>query len=78
MAVDSIIAKPTNKVLVIVAEASGCCANEVNAVATALPSANAGPIVPKPVVMPPITMDATAMIVMLSMLISFFVLVNAS
>ena len=28
MAVDSIIARPTNKVRVMVAEASGCCASE--------------------------------------------------
>ena len=58
MAVDSIIASPTNNVRVIVAEASGCCASEVSAVATARPSANAGPMVPKPVVMPAMTMEA--------------------
>ena len=39
---------------------------EVSAVATARPSANAGPIVPKPVVMPAMTIDATAIVVMLS------------
>src|SRR5271165_2252352 len=66
MASDSIIASPTNSVRVIVAEASGCWARELSAVATALPSANAGPNVPKLVVMPAMTMDATAMIVMLS------------
>ena len=38
MANDSIIARPTNNVRVIVAEASGCCASEVRAVATARPS----------------------------------------
>ena len=43
MAMDSIIARPTNKVRVMVAEASGCWASEVSAVATALPSASAGP-----------------------------------
>src|SRR5664279_5579119 len=67
MAVDSIIARPTNRVLVMVADASGCWASDVSAVATALPSASAGPIVPKPVVMPAMTIDATAMMVMLSM-----------
>src|SRR5450432_3662290 len=71
MAVDSIIARPTNKVLVMVAEASGCWAREVSAVATALPSASAGPIVPKPVVIPATTIDATAMIVLWSMVSPF-------
>src|ERR1035438_9349152 len=71
MAVDSIMAKPTNKVRVMVAEASGCWANEVSAVATALPSARAGPMQPKPVVMPAMTIDATAIIVMLSTVFSF-------
>src|ERR1035438_7438849 len=63
---DSIIARPTNNVRVMVADASGCWASEVSAVATALPSARAGPMVPKPVVMPAMTIDATAIIVMLS------------
>ena len=44
------MAKPTNKVRVMVEEASGCCASEVNAVATARPSAKAGPRHPKLVV----------------------------
>src|ERR1039458_6781730 len=63
---DSIIARPTNKVRVMVAEASGCWASEVSAVATALPSASAGPMEPKLMVMPAMTIDATAIIVMLS------------
>src|ERR1035438_8208859 len=67
MAVASIIARPTNKVRVMVEEASGCWASEVIAVATALPSAKAGPMVPKPVVRPAITIDATAIMVRLSM-----------
>src|SRR5580698_9123903 len=67
MAVDSIMARPTNNVRVIVEDASGCCASEVKAVATARPSASAGPIVPKPVVRPAITIEATAIIVRLSM-----------
>src|SRR5664279_1132411 len=71
MAVDSIIARPTNKVRVMVAEASGCWASELSAVATALPSASAGPMTPKPMVMPAMTIDATAIIVMLSTVFSF-------
>src|SRR4029077_4381143 len=66
-AVDSIIASPTNRVRVIVAEASGCCANEVIAVATARPSPSAGPAQPMPVVRPAVTIEATAMKVPLSM-----------
>src|SRR5208282_1927695 len=68
---DSIIARPTNKVRVIVAEASGCWASEVSAVATALPSASAGPTAPKLIVMPAMTIDATAIIVRLSTVVSF-------
>src|ERR1700691_2096968 len=66
MAVDSIMARPTNSVRVIVADASGCCASELSAVDTALPSPSAGPRTPKPVVMPAVTIDATATMVMLS------------
>ena len=62
IAVDSIIAKPTKSVRVMVAEASGCWASAVRAVATALPSPSAGAMVPNAVVMPEVTMDATAMI----------------
>src|ERR1700728_2312382 len=66
MAVDSIMARPTNSVRVIVADASGCCASELSAVETARPSPSAGPRTPKPVVMPAVTIDATAMMVLLS------------
>ena len=66
MAVDSIIASPTNKVRVMVEEASGCCASELNAVATALPSASAGPMHPKLVVMPAMMIEVMAISVMLS------------
>ena len=72
MAVDSIIAKPTNNVLVIVGAASGCCAIELNADATDLPSLNAGNIHPIPVVRPEVTIDATAIRVVLSILIIFY------
>jgi hypothetical protein len=60
MAVDSIIARPTNKVLVIVGAASGCCAIDVKAVDTALPSPKAGNIHPMLVENPAVTIDATA------------------
>src|ERR1035437_7146202 len=73
MAVDSIIARPTNRVRVMVAEASGCWANEVRAVATARPSPSAGHIQPRLVVRPAVTIEATAMRVMLSIICSFFV-----
>src|SRR5580704_15405378 len=62
------MARPTNKVRVIVAEASGCCASELNAVATARPSPSAGPILPMAIVTPAVTIEATAMIVMLSII----------
>jgi NADH:ubiquinone oxidoreductase subunit B-like Fe-S oxidoreductase len=71
IAVDSIIAKPTNNVLVIVGAASGCCAIELKAVATAFPSLSAGNIQPIPVVSPAVTIDATAMIDIVSILILF-------
>src|SRR5580693_3122452 len=67
MAVDSIIASPTKSVRVIVAEASGCWASEVSAVATARPSPSAGPMQPKPVVSPAVAIEAAAMMVLLSM-----------
>ena len=63
MARDSIIASPTNRVLVIVAEASGCCAIELNAVATERPSPSAGAITPMQIVSPEVAIDATAIVV---------------
>jgi hypothetical protein len=71
IAVDSIIASETYRVLVMVGAASGCCAIELNADAAAFPSLNAGNIHPTPVVIPAVTMDATAIIVILSILIFF-------
>src|ERR1700735_2488021 len=68
MAVDSIIARPTNKVRVMVAEASGCCASAVRAVETDRPSPNAGHIQPTPVVRPAVTIEAIATRVLLSMM----------
>src|SRR4030042_2571544 len=78
MAVDSIIARPTNSVRVMVAEPSGCGASDLSAVATAFPSPSAGAMVPNAVVMPAVTMDATAIIVMLSIDSPFVVVVHAS
>src|ERR1039458_4246851 len=78
MAMDSIIARPTNKVRVMVEEASGCWASEVSAVETALPSASAGPMAPKLIVMPAVTIDATAIVVRLSTVSPFVVVVHAS
>src|SRR5208283_723018 len=72
MANDSIIARPTNNVRVIVAEASGCCAREVRAVATDRPSPSAGHMQPMPVVSPAVAIEATATIVLLSMGSPFF------
>jgi len=60
IAVDSIIARPTNKVLVMVGAASGCCAIDVNAVDTAFPSPSAGNIHPILVENPAVTIDTTA------------------
>src|SRR5579864_7109637 len=61
------MAKPTNKVRVIVVAASGCCASELNAVATARPSPSAGPMLPRAIVRPAVTIEAIAMSVVLSM-----------
>src|SRR5215472_6047428 len=66
MARDSIIAKPTNKVRVMVAEASGCCASEVSAATTARPSPSAGAMTPMAVVRPHMMIEPDAMIVRLS------------
>src|SRR5450432_2596779 len=66
MANDSIMARPTNRVRVMVAELSGCCASDDRAIATARPSPRAGPMQPIPMVMPAVTIDARAMRVVLS------------
>src|ERR1700733_9220330 len=73
MAVDSIIARPTNSVRVIVAAASGCCASAVSAVATDRPSPRAGPMHPKLIVMPDVAIEATAITVVLSILFLWLV-----
>jgi len=59
MAVDSIIARPTNRVRVMVANASGCCASEVRAEATYFPSPSAGAMHPTLVEKPVVTMEAS-------------------
>src|ERR1700691_3837918 len=66
MANDSIIARPTNTVRVMVAEASGCCASEVSAVATARPSPSAGHMQPTPIVRPAVAIETIATSVLLS------------
>ena len=66
MAMDSIIARPTNKVRVMVLAASGCCASELKAVETALPSPSAGAILPTPIVTPAVMIETIAIRVMLS------------
>src|ERR1039458_2892910 len=67
MARDSIMARPTNSVRVMVAEASGCCASEVRAEATERPSPSAGAMHPTQIVRPAVPIDVTATSVMLSM-----------
>src|SRR6202050_5246054 len=66
------MARPTNRVRVMVADASGCCASEERAIATARPSPSAGPMQPMAMVMPAVTIEASAMRVVLSMGDSFF------
>lgn len=65
------MARPTNRVLVIVGAASGCWAIAVKAEDTDLPSLKAGNIQPMPVVIPEITIDATATSVVLSIIYVF-------
>lgn len=69
MAVDSIIARPTNKVRVMVGAASGCCAIASNAVETERPSAMAGIIHPMEVVSPAIIIVVIAIQVELSIIL---------
>lgn len=66
MASDSTMARPTKRVRVMVVAASGCCASEVKAAATARPSPMAGAMQPMEVVNPAMAIDAIAMIVVLS------------
>ena len=66
MAMDSIIASPTNKVRVMVLAASGCCASELKAVETARPSPSAGAMLPSPIVAPAVMIETIAIRVMLS------------
>src|ERR1022692_1100077 len=73
MAIDSIMARPTNRVRVMVAEASGCCASALSAIATDRPSPSAGSIHPTLVVSPAVTIEETAMRVGLSMECPLFV-----
>jgi len=68
---DSNMAKPTNKVRVIVGAESGCCAIEFNAAEIDFPCPIAGIITPIAVVIPAVTMDAIAIKVELSICLSF-------
>src|ERR1700722_10333044 len=66
MAIDSIIARPTNRVRVMVVAASGCCASALKAVETARPSPSAGAMLPTAIVTPAVIIDTIAINVMLS------------
>src|ERR1022692_2202874 len=66
MATDSIIAKPMNRVRLMVPASSGCCAIERSACAMALASPNAGPIEPIPMHRAAAAMDVTPMTLTLS------------
>jgi hypothetical protein len=59
----------------MVGAASGCCAMELNADDTDFPSPSAGIMQPMPVVIPAVTIDATPIIVILSIFLSSFYLV---
>src|SRR5271163_3434158 len=79
MAMDSIIARPTNKVRVMVVAASGCWASELKAADTARPSPSAGAMLPTPIVAPAVMIETIAITVMLSIgILSLGVQVHAS
>ena len=59
----------------MVGAASGCCAIELNAEATDLPSPTAGIMQPIPVVSPAVIIDAIAIRVALS-IVNFYLVVN--
>src|SRR5208283_2083653 len=69
---DSIIARPTNKVRVMVVAASGCWASELRAVETARPSPSAGAMLPSPMVTPAVMIETMAMRIVPSMMCPFF------
>src|SRR5208337_1366961 len=71
MAMDLIIARPTNNVRVMVLAASGCCASELRAVETARPSPSAGAMLPSAMVTPAVMIETIAMRVMPSMMCPF-------
>src|ERR1022692_5230950 len=66
MAIDSIIARPTNRVRVMLLAASGCCASAFRAVETARPSPSAGAILPSATVALAQMIETIAIMVMLS------------
>jgi hypothetical protein len=55
----------------MVGAASGCCATDARAAATALPSLKAGNIQPMPVVKPAVIIDTIAIVDMLSIFCQF-------
>jgi hypothetical protein len=69
IAIDSIIARPTNKVRVRVDAVSGCWAIELNADITARASPKAGLILPIAIVSPAVMMEAAPINVILSMVL---------
>jgi hypothetical protein len=69
---DSIIARPTNNVLVMVEEASGCWAIEFRADTIAFASPRAGPILPIAIVNPAVIIDAAPIVVILSIRLSSY------
>jgi uncharacterized membrane protein YphA (DoxX/SURF4 family) len=71
IAVDSIMASPTNSVRVMVGAASGCCAIALSADATDRPSLRAGNMQPSEVVSPAVMIETMAMVVTLSILFLF-------
>lgn len=76
MASDSIMANPTNNVLVMVCAASGCWAIELNAVATERPWLKAGIMAPTPMVSPAVMIDTTAIKVELSIMLIVLIYAN--
>src|SRR5205823_13625826 len=74
MAIDSIMARPTNRVRVMAPASSGCWAIAVRACITARPSERAGPMVPIAVVRPAVMIETRPMIVTVS--IALFLLLG--
>src|SRR5665648_198958 len=74
IAVDSTMANPTNKVLVMVLASSGCWAIAPNARARAIPSPIAGPIEPMAMVIPAVIIETAPIISILFIFLTPFLL----